>query len=232
MSVLSKVALDSGGGDAFWRRTLNPYELHQGLWELFPADTGAPRTFLFRHDRTPSGLIAYTVSDQPPVKNHTHWRVLGSKKYAPLLRQGQRLAFTLRANATVKRHDISGRPMRCDVVMDAKFRRADPSIQSVVAPAIADTESDGSASLAQEYGMAWLMARGQRLGCTFEGESIRVDGYRQHEHRRRGQRIRFSTLDFNGVLRVDDPDMLSTSLIRGIGPSKAFGCGLMLIKSA
>jgi CRISPR system Cascade subunit CasE len=35
---------------------------------------------------------------------------------------------------------------------------------------------------------------------------------------------------FEGVLRVDDPECLTNLLENGIGPAKAFGCGLLLVR--
>jgi len=38
------------------------------------------------------------------------------------------------------------------------------------------------------------------------------------------------TVRFDGLLRITDPDAFRATLIRGIGPAKAFGCGLMLVR--
>ena len=42
----------------------------------------------------------------------------------------------------------------------------------------------------------------------------------------------YSTLDFEGVLTVSDPDPLLPAIARGFGAAKAYGCGLMLIRRA
>ena len=42
----------------------------------------------------------------------------------------------------------------------------------------------------------------------------------------------YSTLDFEGVLTVSDPDTLLPAIARGFGAAKAYGCGLMLIRRA
>ena len=44
--------------------------------------------------------------------------------------------------------------------------------------------------------------------------------------------IRFSVLDFTGVLEVRDPAAFLAAIARGFGRAKAFGCGLMLIRRA
>ena len=38
------------------------------------------------------------------------------------------------------------------------------------------------------------------------------------------------TATFEGVLHVRDPDRLAALLENGIGPAKAFGCGLLLVR--
>jgi CRISPR system Cascade subunit CasE len=62
---------------------------------------------------------------------------------------------------------------------------------------------------------------------------VRIDGYRQHRITRRGETpIRFSTLDFEGVLEITDPSVFVAKVCAGFGPQKAFGCGLMLLRRA
>jgi CRISPR system Cascade subunit CasE len=39
-----------------------------------------------------------------------------------------------------------------------------------------------------------------------------------------------STLEFNGVLRVVNVEQFLETLHRGIGPAKAFGCGLLPVR--
>ena len=38
-----------------------------------------------------------------------------------------------------------------------------------------------------------------------------------------------STALFEGVLRVEDPAVLRTALVSGIGPAKGYGCGLLTL---
>ncbi|MFL4953261.1 type I-E CRISPR-associated protein Cas6/Cse3/CasE [Streptomyces sp. MMS24-I31] len=44
-----------------------------------------------------------------------------------------------------------------------------------------------------------------------------------------GPRVTLSTATFEGRLRVTDPDTLRTSLLRGIGPAKGYGQGLLTL---
>ena len=43
--------------------------------------------------------------------------------------------------------------------------------------------------------------------------------------------VKFSTLEFNGILSVINADVfIEKCLFNGLGPGKAFGCGLMLVR--
>ena len=59
-----------------------------------------------------------------------------------------------------------------------------------------------------------------------------VDAYRQQQLRRENSRqlIQFSSVDYTGMLTVTDPGLFLQRLSQGYGKSRAFGCGLMLIK--
>ena len=48
-------------------------------------------------------------------------------------------------------------------------------------------------------------------------------------HRPRGKRVTLSRATFEGVLQVEDPSALRAALTHGIGPAKAYGCGLMTL---
>ena len=76
------------------------------------------------------------------------------------------------------------------------------------------------------------MARAEKYGFAINLDQIRADGYRQHRFfKKRGSRpVQFSTLEFNGTLTVIKPDVFMTALYKGIGPAKAFGCGMLLVK--
>ena len=61
--------------------------------------------------------------------------------------------------------------------------------------------------------------------------SREFDGYlRRRIVRESGPSVSFSTLDFEGALTVNDPDLFLASVRRGFGKAKAWGCGLMLIR--
>lgn len=195
------------------------YRLHQMLWDLFPSDPTARRDFLFRRDETNGWPVFYLLSSRQPVNDQGILEI-ESKPFNPQLQAGDRLGFSLRANPVRTRKTEDPNPnkrRRDDVVwcLKAEYRERGETVPE-------------QAELAQQAGKAWIMRQGKRHG--FEIHSVRVDGYQQHRVARASRNIRFSTLDFNGVLTVTKVDDLIRALTEGIGPAKAFGCGLMMVK--
>jgi CRISPR system Cascade subunit CasE len=194
------------------------YADHRILWRLFP-DGQPRREFLFRRMEHRGRRSFLVVSPVKPTSSSPAW-IIESKAYEPGLEEGDRLTFSLRANPVVRRRTESGRQVRHDVVMDAKrrFREQHPDKP---APMV---------ELISEAGREWLETRVAGLGFTLEPGRLRCDGYRRHRLVRRNRQITFSTVDFDGVLRLSDPDRFVDALFRGVGPSKAFGCGLLLVR--
>lgn len=189
---------------------------HRLVWSLFADDGALRRDFLYR--RAGPGRF-YALSRRWPEDAHGLWQI-ESKAFEPALRAGDRLRFSLRANAVVRHRD---RPRkRDDVVMDRKKHPRD---------------GDGDLSpreIERLAGLEWLAARAARAGFAVAPDDVGVQGYHQHRLSRRsgGRRVTFSTLDFEGLLTVAEPEAFTAMLGRGLGAAKAFGCGLMLIRRA
>ena len=98
----------------------NIYAAHQMLWRLFPDDPDVERDFIFRQEVREGWPIFYLVSKRKPQMTDIFSEVL-CKEYKPVLRVGDQLAFTLRANPVVARKK-EGRKhsAKHDVWMDAK----------------------------------------------------------------------------------------------------------------
>ena len=195
------------------------YRIHQAIWRLFSRSGSEQRDFLYRRDPRPGLPLFYTVSSREPDNTGGPWGI-ESKRYAPRLNSGDRLAFVLTVNPVVSRRDTENRQHRHDVVMDLKRTYS-------------KKERPPMAHLAREAGLSWLAARAENLGFGFDRESVLVGGYRQHRLFKGKSKhpIRFSTLDIDGVITVTEPEtFVEKALLRGIGPAKGFGCGLMLVR--
>jgi len=113
-----------------------------------------------------------------------------------------------------------GKSRRHDVVMDEKRRMK-----------LEGREREKHVlEIAQKKGATWLMQRAKRCGFSASESVIHVEAYQQHKSPKRSRSIAYSTIDFSGVLTVDNPERFIESLKAGIGPAKAFGCGLMLVR--
>lgn len=204
------------------------YGAHQLLWQAFPDHQGI-RPFLFRQEmeedagqgKPPKGLpLFYVLSDREPSAIPGLFDIQ-CKPFAPELREGDRLAFRLRANPTVaKRVEEARRSLRSDVLMAAK-KPFPPGRRT----------SDECVQAMDRAARDWLQTRGESLGFHLPAPP-EVGVYRQHALKKPGRRdaIQYSSVDYEGLLEVTDPGCFVETLAHGIGRAKAFGCGLMLIR--
>ncbi|UHC20442.1 type I-E CRISPR-associated protein Cas6/Cse3/CasE (plasmid) [Methylobacterium currus] len=205
---------------------------HRLLWSLFADSPDRARDFLWREDAGGRwrGATFLTLSHRPPHDVRGLFEV-ETKPFAPVLSVGQRLGFRLRASPSA-----SSAPAG----FDQRGKRIDP-VARALSRLSAEERATHRHAVLQEIGAEWLARQGARAGFTLceggESEGTRslrltVDGDSWHVlPRERGKApVRFSSLDIEGVLRVEDPPAFVASLAEGFGRAKAFGCGLMLIR--
>lgn len=89
----------------------------------------------------------------------------------------------------------------------------------------------GHVTAAQQ--LDWLVERGAKLGVSFLSEAdspqVLVTGRSSVAFRHEPAKLSLTIARYEGVLIVEDPMLLRQSLLYGIGPGKAYGCGLMTI---
>lgn len=200
------------------------YREHQALWQLFATDPDASRDFLYRQVIEQGRIKYYLLSERMPVDRSGMWLVDTPKVYDPKLVTGQRLFFTLRANPVVTVATAEGKKLRHDVVMNTK--------KQIGFDALSPADRPPLQQLVQDSCVPWLRARAESNGFSIEPNLVTVDGYQQHTSFTKRQKypVRYSTVDFQGILTVTDPERFRTALFGGIGKAKAFGCGLMLVR--
>lgn len=151
-------------------------------------------------------VLALSEREPRPTER---WAVLGVKPYEPRVVAGELLRFSIRANATVcrdgKRHDL---------INDAR-RRGDQRPAHELADAL--------------Y-LPWLQRQGERLG--FELIDARVGRRTRNSGFKPGCDITFWTVDFEGILRVQDSQSFVHTLMNGLGHARSFGAGLLLVTRA
>ena len=228
---LSRLTLNRSAPAAALMPLLNPSEPgqaadahHRLIWSVFSDGKERRRDFLWRHD---GRSRFFTLSGRPPRASGL-FEAPETKAFDPDLRAGDRLQYTLRANATKDRAAVSrmekddrrGKSRRVDVVMDLMR----------VAPGGA-RRAEIRSSMAQIAAAAWMARQGAAKG--FAPRSTVVEGYSTIElGRRRRQGATFGILDLRGEIEVTDPGAFLPALAAGFGRAKAWGCGLMLIRRA
>ncbi|MDY0207746.1 MAG: type I-E CRISPR-associated protein Cas6/Cse3/CasE [Pseudomonas sp.] len=219
---LSKVTLQSSAQASLELAKLasnGVYSSHQLLWTLFKE--AQAREFLYREDMGSAGKPEFIVlSDTMPVADETVLNVQ-SKSFQPQLSSGQRLGFKLRVNPTVCITDSQGKSKRHDVLMHAKKQLGDAAM----------TAAD-LAIVQQQAAYKWIADERRLQSWGIELEALPdMISYEQHKSKKRGgQNVQFSSVDFQGVLTVKEPELFLTQYVKGFGRAKALGCGLMLIR--
>lgn len=219
IAALRSVFIPEGGE----RRTVIG---HQLMWTLFADSPDRERDFLWRE--AGDGRF-YTLSARPPSDRHDVFIIDSPKAFAPELREGDRLRFSLRANATVsKRAEGKTRGTRADVVMDALYQYAKGG-----------ERGKHRSTAIQAAGLQWLARQGAQGGFSISWDeaspasgTARVTSYQamQLDHKRSAMKI--GVLEYEGDLVVTEPKTFVAAIANGFGRAKAFGCGLMLIRRA
>lgn len=228
------------------------YGMHRLLWDLFESK----ERFLFREENTQDQLgqerhlpLYYVLSVEKPVSESPIFKI-DTKPFSPSLSGGYRLVFKLRANPTVARK-VEGKKnsSKHDVVMDAqrqylvsackerglsytekksdlrKLLQSHPDYQRQESRIQLQNALDAAIETAA---VDWIKKRGVTHG--YELNSVEATGYRWNALPEKDRSAGFSSMDYEGVLTVENPDLFRQMLVSGLGPSKAFGCGLMLVR--
>ncbi|MDP9427568.1 MAG: type I-E CRISPR-associated protein Cas6/Cse3/CasE [Actinomycetota bacterium] len=200
----------------------SPQSMHAAVLAAFPgrlADRTSQRV-LWRLDPAPGAMHLLVVSPELPDFTHVieqaGWPTLTSwetREYSPFLERlaaGQTWAFRLTANPTRSRPP-------------AEEQRS---------------QRYGHVTVAQQQ--EWLARRCVAAGFKVvgvqgpDGRTDALDGVVVRERgtaqfRRGDGRVTLATATFEGQLVVVDPDALRTTLTGGLGPAKAYGCGLLTL---
>lgn len=204
------------------RELANPYELHRTLMAAFPETLPKKERVLHRLDpqaRT-GQLVLLVQSQSTPDWGH----LVGTDYLLPAdplssldnpavksitlpLQAGQRLSFRLRANPTIK-----------------KVRRDEETGER--------RNSNRVPLLREEKQLDWLQKRAEAGGFRL----LRATAGQAQEQKiwkKKGARpITLYTVQFDGHLQVQSPEKLLDAVKGGVGPSKAFGCGLLSLGPA
>jgi len=187
----------------------NPYEIHRALWGLFPADMDASRDFLFRvvqAERTQAEILMQSL--RRPEESTREARLLASKEYQLALQKDQRLRFYLVANPAKKINDEGGR------------ENTRGELKKCRVPLVHEDDQ-----------RTWI---GRKLEGIADLDTMIIEPrfpirFKKTREDRAGK---IQPVSFQGILVVKDALRLTDLVVNGIGPGKAFGCGLLSLARA
>ena len=196
-----------------WDDVKNCYDIHRRIWKLFPGEEEVTRDggederrgFLFRAEQyapgRPARFLVQSRRTPVGVPGIAH---LGSREFDPRPAAGQRLAFLLTANP-VKTID--------DAQMEGKPSKRSAKVRVPLVKEAAQRE--------------WLA---RKLSSSAVVESVSVLAQAPLYFRKGSRAGKIVPVTFEGVLGVQDGENLRNLLATGLGPAKAFGCGLLLVR--
>lgn len=215
MTVLSQLELRPRHL-AVVRDLADPAEMHRTLMRAFPHSDGpSPRAafgVLFRAD--PERKRVLVQSQEAPDWDQLPERYVvdaQSKEIDPALAAigaGHELRFLLVANASRK-----------------VARAADEASRHSRRVELTDDEARH----------AWLAGQGIRSGFRLCGrgshDGVRIDRVipARPVGRQKGSRITVKAVRYEGLLTVTDPETFVGAIQSGLGPAKAYGCGLLSV---
>lgn len=199
------------------RLLASPNRVHGAMLQCFPPSQ-SPKRPLWRLDRTAAGTSVYLVSDVAPdptgFVEEYGWPVAGgweTRDYAVVLgavQTGARFAFRLTANPT---HAVM-------------LQRTGDQPKSMRGKRLAHTTADQQ--------LRWLVAKGPGFGFhvgSEERSTVQVVERRVLKFKRQSRDVTIGTATYEGELVVADAEQLRRRLVEGIGPAKAYGCGLLTL---
>lgn len=199
-----------------WESARNPYELHRALWRLFPGAEGESRHsleearqgFLFRVEESRPGRPARLLVQSCPAPRDGAQpaRLIATREFDPRPSARQILSFLLTANPIKTIVDEGGR----------RDARGDPKKCRV--PLILEDEQ-----------RQWLE---RKLAGAVDILDMSMWPHPPLYFRKRGTSGKLCAVTYQGAMRVKDPERLVKQLRDGVGPAKAFGCGLLLVRRA
>lgn len=195
----------------------SPQVMHAAVLAAFPSagDDSPAERVLWRVDSSGPTSLLYIVSPRKPDLTHlveqAGWPATSTwltRDYQPLLdslASGQRWGFRLTANVTISKR----------LAEDAKR-----------------SKRYGHVTVTQQQD--WFIARAKSLGFSVptnkdESKQLAIHDRQVKQFRRQDQQVTLSTATFDGVLEITDAAALRTALVSGIGPAKAYGCGLLTL---
>lgn len=195
------------------RELTNPYQLHRTLLKAFGADRSTAGVLhRIEGERSIPGLGRAVAL---LVQSHTapDWTALAASANTPYLLASPLVKSVLLQPAVgaLLRFRLRANPSRKEPTPN---RRNNPRVP------LRDDDKR----------LAWLARKGDLHGFRLLHAAIVGQDYQTDQTGRKGTDGHTLTVEsvlFEGVLQVTDQDRFAAALAEGIGPARAFGCGLL-----
>lgn len=213
MRYLTRFRIDKAAISRRRESGWDDYRIHKEVGRVFKEENSQfPALYRVRQD---DELALYTLSNRLPGE-HDIFVDARTREFNPTLVAGEKLLFDVVVNATV---DRMGK--RHDVILDekkARNQRGEPSGQTI--------------GIAQMALGRWMKTREREWGISVDPTELMVHSYETKAVQKPGKKdaIRISMSRVSGALVVKDPEACAAMLYKGIGRSKSFGCGLVLVR--
>jgi len=201
------------------------YFIHEKMWRLVSRSNEQKRDFLYRVEYDAyKNVKSILLLASTPLQSAKEMQVQVSPLYSPQIVEGEVLHFKLRANPVVKRKE-NGKSKEYGLIIDAKHQLKKNGLECGQ-----DYSLD---EIIHEKGMEWLERKGIQHGFYVENWNVAVGGDDEYSVNTKDKNnFLIRTLDFEGKLIVTDTKLFIKALFCGIGPAKAFGCGLLMVRRA
>ncbi|MCK5546575.1 MAG: type I-E CRISPR-associated protein Cas6/Cse3/CasE [Rhodospirillaceae bacterium] len=187
---------------------VNPYLLHKIIWQLFPDQADEERSFLFRVEnlgqKGAQHILIQSSYEPQPVNDELVLLNRPKKVQFEGIKNGASYRFLLRANPTKRIKDSGGKTTN----------------QGRVRVPIID-EDEIIAWLSRQFeGIAEIKA------VTLAQQDLL---YFRKDKGNQNHVGKIQTVTYSGILTVVESESLVNKIKEGIGPAKAFGCGLLTL---
>ncbi|MDC7227597.1 MAG: type I-E CRISPR-associated protein Cas6/Cse3/CasE [Spirochaetales bacterium] len=193
-----------------WYGRVDYYQIHKELWTLFPNREYENRPFLYRIEKTIPGYGAEILMQSvfKPEGDTENVSIVSTKEFTPKIKKGDILRFRLLGNPVKTIKDERGR------------QNSRGQVKSCRVPIISVNEQK-----------AWIE---RKLIDAVKLDEIIINGapplifYKKREK----SRGKIQPILFDGIMTVENEQNLLDALEGGIGPAKAFGCGMLSLARA
>lgn len=188
----------------------NPYLIHKVLWSLFDNSPDQKRDYLFRvEERHFFNVAVLLQSDREPSHcGNDTITIIASKPFRPVFTLDMYLRFYTVCNPVKTIIDEGGR------------KNAKGEVKKCRVPLTKEDEQ-----------ITWLTNKLQASAtiANVDAQILHPLYFKKAKEARSGK---IQPVAFRGTMKIVNPDALFNTFHLGIGPAKAFGCGLLSVAKA